>query len=662
MIYFVTGASGFIGRRLVRTLLARSHATVYFLMRDTSSERVESLRKYWHAGPKRAIPLKGDIGKPGLGLSKEDIKTLKGKIDHFFHLAAIYDLAADPDKEMATNIEGTRNTVALAETIGAGRFHHFSSIAAAGLYEGTFREDMFEEARHLEHPYFASKHESEKVVREECGVPWRIYRPGIVVGDSETGEMDKIDGPYYFFGLIKKIRSIVPPWMPLVGIESGRINLVPVDFVVAAASHIAHAAGQDGKCFHLTDPHPYRVGDVLDLFAKAGHAPGIGMRLNLGLLRLLPAPLVKGLASLPVLKRLRTAVMRDLKLPDAVFTFLNYPTRFDNREAASLLEPAGIHVPRLEDYAWKLWDYWERHLDPDLVTGKALRARVEGKVVLITGGSSGIGKAAAFKLAEAGAKVLIAARDPLKLEAVEQEAAARGLRLITCAADITGPEQCMGLAKWVLDEHGGADILINNAGRSIRRGIAESVERMHDFERTMQLNYFAAIRLTLALLPKMTEKGAGHVVNVSSIGVLTSAPRFSAYVASKAALEAWTRCAAAEYYERGVHFTVVNLPLVRTPMISPTKIYDQAQALTPEQAAGMIAEAIVNRPTRVATGLGLFGQCVQATAPRLGLIVNSLLFQVFPETAAKKDGEAAPESQLTPDQIAFSTLFPGIHV
>jgi NAD(P)-dependent dehydrogenase (short-subunit alcohol dehydrogenase family) len=662
MIYFVTGASGFIGKRLVRTLLARSHATVYFLMRDPSSKRVESLREYWHAGPKRAIPLKGDIGKPGLGLSKEDIETLKGQIDHVFHLAAIYDLAADPDKEMATNIEGTRNTVALAETIGAGRFHHFSSIAAAGLHEGTFREDMFEEARHLDHPYFASKHESEKVVRQECGVPWRIYRPGIVVGDSETGEMDKIDGPYYFFGLIKKIRSILPPWMPVVGIESGRINLVPVDFVVAAACHIAHVHGQDGKCFHLTDPHPYRVGDVLDLFAKAAHAPGIGMRLNLGLLRLLPAPLVKGMASLPVLKRLRTAVMRDLKLPDAVFTLLNYPTRFDNREAASLLEPAGIRVPRLEDYAWKLWDYWERHLDPDLVTGNALRARVEDKVVLITGGSSGIGKAAAFKLAEAGAKVLIAARDPLKLEATRQEAAARGLCVVTCAADITDPDQSAGLAKWVLDEHGGADILINNAGRSIRRGIAESVERMHDFERTMQLNYFAAVRLTLALLPKMTEKGAGHVINISSIGVLTSAPRFSAYVASKAALEAWTRCAAAEYYERGVHFTAVNFPLVRTPMIAPTKIYDQAQVLTPEQAAGMIAEAIVNRPTRVATGLGIFGQSVQATAPRLGLIVNSLLFQVFPETAAKKEGEAASEPQLTPDQIAFSALFPGIHV
>ncbi|MGO8952716.1 MAG: SDR family oxidoreductase [Rhodomicrobium sp.] len=662
MIYFVTGASGFIGKRLVRTLLSRSQTTVYFLMRDSSPSRIEALRKYWHVSAKRAIPLKGDIGKPGLGLSKEDINTLKGRTAHLFHLAAIYDLKADPEREMATNIEGTRNAVRLAETIGAGRFHHFSSIAAAGLYEGTFREDMFEEARHYEHPYFASKHESEGVVRRECTVPWRIYRPGIVVGDSQTGEMDKIDGPYYFFSLIKRVRAVLPPWMPMVGIEGGRINLVPVDFVVAAVNHIAHASGQDGKCFHLTDPHPYRVGDTLNMFAKASNAPEISMRLNVGLLRLLPAPLMKGLASLPVLKRLRAAIMRDLELPDSIFTFASYPTRFDNREAQALLEPAGIRVPRLEDYAWKLWDYWERHLDPDLVTPKTLRAQVQGKVVLITGGSSGIGRAAALRLAEAGAITLIAARDPMKLEDAKKEAAGRGLDFFTYAADIADPDQCAGLAGKVLEEHGGVDILINNAGRSIRRGIAESIDRMHDFERTMQLNYFGAVRLTLALLPQMSRKGQGHVINVSSIGVLTSAPRFSAYVASKAALEAWTRCAAAEYYERGVNFSVINFPLVRTPMISPTKIYDQAQVLTPEQAAGLIAEAIVNRPARVATGLGQFGLMVQATAPRLGLIVNSVLFQVFPETAVKKGDGAAAEYQLTPDQAAFSHLFPGIHV
>jgi NAD(P)-dependent dehydrogenase (short-subunit alcohol dehydrogenase family) len=661
MNYFVTGASGFIGKRLVRTLLSRNGTAVYFLMRDPSPERVEALRKYWHVSAKRAVPIRGDLLKPGLGLSKDDIKTLKSKGVQVFHLAAIYDLNADPAEEMKTNIEGTRNAVRLAGTIGAIRFNHVSSIAAAGLYEGLFREDMFEEARNLDHPYFASKHKSEKVVREECEVPWRVYRPAIVVGDSQTGEMDKIDGPYYFFSLIKKIRALLPPWMPMVGIEGGRLNLVPVDFVAAAINHIAHAEGQDGKCFHLTDPHPYRVGDVLNIFSQAGHAPDISMRLNVGLLRLLPAPLMKGLSSLPVLKRIRAAILRDLELPDEIFTFTSYPTRFDCREAEALLEPAGISVPRLEDYAWKLWDYWERHLDPDLVTGKSLRSHAKGKVVLITGGSSGIGKAAAFKLAEAGAITLIAARDPVKLEAAKEEAAARGLKLFTYAADITEPDQCDELVKRVQEEHGGADILINNAGRSIRRGIAESTERMHDFERTMQLNYFAAVRLTLALLPGMARKQQGHVINISSIGVLTSAPRFSAYVASKAALEAWTRCAAAEYYEKGVHFSVINFPLVRTPMISPTKIYDHAEVLTPDQAAGMIAEAIVNRPTRVATRLGLFGQVVQTAAPRLGLIVNNVLFQVFPETPAKKGDGTAAEQQPTPDQIAFSHLFPGIH-
>ncbi len=473
MIYFVTGASGFIGKRLVKALLSRSGTAVYFLMRDASPERVDALRKYWHVSAKRAIPVKGDLTKPGLGLSKDDIKTLKGKGVHVFHLAAIYDLAADPAKEMTTNIEGTRNAVRLAETIGATRFNHVSSIAAAGLYEGLFREDMFEQARNLDHPYFASKHESEKVVREESNVPWRIYRPAIVVGDSQTGEMDKIDGPYYFFSLIKKVRGLLPPWMPMIGIEGGRLNMVPVDFVVAAINHIAHAPGQDGKCFHLTDPHPYRVGDALNLFAKAGHAPDISMRLNVGLLRLLPAPLMKTLSSLPVLKRVRAAILRDLELPDGIFSFTSYPTRFDTSQAEALLEPAGIRVPRLEDYAWKLWDYWERHLDPDLVTGKSLRSHAKGKVVLITGGSSGIGKAAAFKLAEAGAITLIAARDPVKLDEAKQEAAGLGLKLFTYAADITEPDQCDELAKRVHEEHGGVDILVNNAGRSIRRGIAE---------------------------------------------------------------------------------------------------------------------------------------------------------------------------------------------
>ena len=244
MIYFVTGASGFIGKRLVRSLLTRPDATVYFLMREPSAERLAKLSRFWGTDATRAIPLEGDLTQPGLGIAPNDLDPIMSKVDHVFHLAAIYDLEADGATEMRTNIEGTRNAVLFAMAVGAKHFHHMSSIAAAGLYHGVFREDMFAEAEELEHPYFASKHESEKVVREECRIPWRIYRPGLVVGDSTSGEMDKVDGPYYFFKLIQKTRKLLPPWMPSIGFEGGRINLVPVDFVVAALIHLAHVEGE----------------------------------------------------------------------------------------------------------------------------------------------------------------------------------------------------------------------------------------------------------------------------------------------------------------------------------------------------------------------------------------------------------------------------------
>ena len=660
MIYLVTGASGFIGKRLVRKLLSRGDSTVYFLMRDAAPERCEALRAFWDVDKTRAIPVVGDLKKPGLGLSEADREVLAGKVNHVFHLAAVYDLSADPELEVTTNVAGTRHAVELARAIGAKHFHHMSSIAAAGLYPGVFREDMFEEATKLEHPYFASKHESEKVVRSACQVPWRIYRPGIVVGDSRTGEMDKIDGPYYFFKSIQKVRGLLPPWMPAIGIEGGRINLVPVDFVVAALDHIAHLEGQDGRCFHLTDPQPQRFGDVLSIFARAAHAPAMTLKINAALFEMIPKGLAQGLSSLTPVRRIQTAVMKDLGLPEGIFSFVNYPTRFDSRDAERLLEPVGITVPPLEDYAWRLWDYWERHLDPDLAVERTLRGRVAGRVVLVTGGSSGVGKATALRIAEAGATTIIIARHPEKLEAAKQEAAARGLELITYTTDLTDAEQCAALAGTLIEAHGGVDILVNNAGRSIRRSIENSYDRMHDFERMMAVNYFGAVRLTMALLPAMAEKRRGHVINVSSIGVLTNAPHFSAYVASKSALEAWARCAASEFLDRGVQFTTINLPLVRTPMTAPTEIYKSIPALTPEEAANFVVEAITRQPVRIATRLGIFGQVLHALAPHIAQIVNNTAFRMFPDSAAARGKKAAKEAP-TADQVALTQLLRGVH-
>ena len=183
-------------------------------------------------------------------------------------------MTADADSQRIANVEGTRHMVEFAEAVEAGRVHMVSSIAAAGLYKGTWREDMFEEAQNLDtHPYFRTKHESEGVVRSECTRPWRVYRPGIVVGNSETGEMDKVDGPYYFFKLIRRIRNTVPQWMPMPGVEGREINIVPVDFVVRAMDHIAHLEGLDGKAFHLTDPTPPTAGQVIDIFAAPPMRP-----------------------------------------------------------------------------------------------------------------------------------------------------------------------------------------------------------------------------------------------------------------------------------------------------------------------------------------------------------------------------------------------------
>jgi NAD(P)-dependent dehydrogenase (short-subunit alcohol dehydrogenase family) len=660
MTYFVTGATGFIGRFLVANLLKRGKP-VYVLVRKGSEKKLAAMRTHWDADEKQVIGVLGDLAQPRLGVSAADVRKLKGKVDHFFHLAAIYDVAASAEDQQLANVDGTRNAVRFAETIGAGCFHHVSSIAAAGLYDGMFREDMFEEAEDLDHPYLKTKHDSEGIVRRECTVPFRIYRPSVVIGHSKTGEIDKIDGPYYFFKTLQKLRSMLPPWMPMIGIEGGRMNLVPVDFVADALDHIAHKKGLDGKCFHLTDPEPHRIGEVLNIFAHAGHAPKLTMRVNARMFGFIPAPVLYGLASLSPVKRAIKVVLTDLGIPRDVFQFINWPTRYDNREAAKALKGTGIDVPPLESYAPKIWDYWERNLDPDLFIDHSLSGRVKGKVVVVTGSSSGIGKATALKLAEAGAKVILVARGEEKLLETKGEIDRLGGNAWICTADVADLASCDALVARVTKEHGGCDFLVNNAGRSIRRGVVNSFDRFHDFERTIQLNYFGALRLIMGFLPKMLEKKRGHIINISSIGVLSNAPRFSAYVASKSALDSFSACAASEFVDKGVLFTTINMPLVRTPMIAPTKIYENVPTLSPEEAAGLVVDAIVNRPVRIATRLGVFTAVAHAVAPKLTQVLLNTAFNMFPDSSAaagKKEGEPAP---LTPEQIAFAQITQGIH-
>jgi NAD(P)-dependent dehydrogenase (short-subunit alcohol dehydrogenase family) len=669
MSYFVTGATGFIGRNLVELLLERE-GTIYVLVREGSRGRLEELKSRWGADGDRIVPVIGDLSQELLGCG-DQVDELKGKVDHFFHLAAIYDMTADAESQRVANVEGTRQAVKLAEALDAKRFHMVSSIAAAGLYKGTFTEDMFDEAHNVEnHPYFQTKHESEAVVREESSVPWRVYRPGIVVGHSETGEMDKIDGPYYFFKLLQRARNALPQWFPGVGIEGRNINIVPVDFVAKAMDHIAHLEGFDGQAFHLTDPNPMTAGQVINCFAKAAHAPEAAMRIDSRMLEFIPKQVRSGLTMLPPVKRITDQVLADLGIPRSVLVYINYPTDFDSTKTQAALEGTGISVPPLPSYADKLWDYWERNLDPDLFKDRSLSGAIRGKVVLITGASSGIGKACAVKCGAAGADVLLVARTPEKLEETKQEIEEMGGTAHIHQCDLSDLEDVQRMASEVLEEHGRVDILVNNAGRSIRRSVELSYDRFHDFERTMQLNYFGALRLILSLLPAMRKRAkgrkGGHIINISSIGVQTNTPRFSAYVASKAALDAWSRCVASEVIDDGVHITTIHMPLVRTPMIAPTKMYDAFPTITPDEAAEMITHAMITKPKKVATRLGNFGELLYNVAPKASDAILNTAYKLFPDSKAAKgkpeaDGKPAKEEELSTEGVAFAYLMRGVH-
>jgi short-subunit dehydrogenase len=513
------------------------------------------------------------------------------------------------------------------------------------------------------HPYSPTTHDSEAVVRDECERPWRVYRPGIVVGHSETGEMDKVDGPYYFFKLLQRLRNALPQWFPTIGIEGKEINLVPVDFVAKALDHIAHTEGLDGKAFHLTDPNPKTAGQAMNIFARGAHAPQAGMRLDPKMFQFIPAPVRSGIQMLPPVRRITDQVLGDLGIPRSVLTYINYPTSFDSREAQAALEGSGISVPPLETYAGRLWDYWERNLDPDLFKDRSLAGAVSGKVVLITGASSGIGKAAALKVAEAGGIVLLVARTPEKLEETKAEVEELGGTAHIHRCDLSDTEDIDRMAEEVLAQHAGVDILVNNAGRSIRRSVKLSYDRLHDYERTIQLNYLGVVKLILRFLPAMTERRGGHIINISSIGVQTNTPRFSAYVASKAAMDAFSRCIASEVHDDNIHITTIHMPLVRTPMIAPTKMYDAFPTITPDEAAEMICEAIISRPKKVATRLGNFGELLYAISPKSSDAILNTAYKLFPDSkAARGEKEkSAEKEEASSEQVAFAYLMRGIH-
>ena len=632
-VYLVTGATGFLGGQLVERLLARDDATVHVLVRESSQSRLAGKMRRWPNGH-NVNPVVGDLGLPLLGIGKDGLERLTGNVDHLVHLAAPYDMTADDATNEEINIGGTRNVVELANRLGVGHLHHVSSVAVAGSYDGRFTEDMFDEGQVLPSPYHRTKFEAERVVREEAGVPWRVYRPAIIVGDSQTGEIDKIDGPYYLFETIRRLSSL-PAWMRIVAPDMGDTNVVPVDYVADAMDHLIHAEGLDGRAFHLASARPQPVIEVFNAFARAAGAPLLVQALPRTVLG--TAATFAGLLSrLPGAELARDVALDQVGIPLEVLPHVAFEPVFDTAGTDAALEGTDITVPDLRSYSRTLWRYWEQNLDRN----RARRPRPGGPLaarrVVITGASSGIGRATAIQVARLGGVPLLVARRTDTLEEVKRDIERAGGQAWVYSCDITQAESVDTLVKQLLNDHDGIDMLVNNAGRSIRRSVKLSYDRFHDFERTMSINYFGAIRLILGLLPHMAERRFGHVVNVSSIGVQANPPRFSAYVASKAALDAFSRIVATETYGDGVTFTTIHMPLVRTPMIGPTKLYDAFPTISPEDAAEMVVRALTERPKAINTRLGTFGEVAYALAPKAVDQLLHVAYRVFPDSAAAK--------------------------
>eukprot|EP00123_Amoebidium_parasiticum_P016382 comp23407_c0_seq1/m.38866 comp23407_c0_seq1/g.38866 ORF comp23407_c0_seq1/g.38866 comp23407_c0_seq1/m.38866 type:complete len:824 (-) comp23407_c0_seq1:551-3022(-) len=662
--YLFTGASGFIGKFLMGNLLKRD-APVYSLMRPQSAEKFRSMahQRYGDAASKLVL-MDGDISKPNFGLSTADFEVLKSKVDHVFHLAAIYDMTAPEEANTAANIDGTKHAVDVANQFGA-TLHYFSSVAVAGQYQGTYLESMYDEGQAFDNPYAKTKFIAEGIVRNEAKVPYRIYRPGLVIGSSETGEADKVDGPYYFFRTLQLMRKYLPGVAIVPFIKGARFPIVPVNYVADAVDYIAHKPKLDNKCFHLVDPNPLSMCDTLNEFARAAHAPQLSHRLADAIIPMLPPKVWDIAESLPRLQRLPLEALGTyLGIPASVVRYLNWNVLFDDSRSRRVLDSSGITVPPLRSYAWRVWDYYERYMDPAIHMNDRLRAHLKGKIVMVTGASDGIGRQMSVKLGSLGATVLLVSRTKEKLDAVKAEVEAGGGTGYVYATDLSKLEDIDGMVDKVLKDHGRVDILFNNAGRSIRRSVQFQYDRMHDFQRTMQLNYFGSVKLILRLLPTMRERKYGHVIAISSIGCQSKAPRFAAYVASKAALDGFTMCLAGEVADDGVIFSTVYMPLVRTKMIAPSKVYNDVPAMDVKDAADMALRCIVTKERKVSSQLGQLAELLGAVSPQLLEEISRRLYKMLPEnTPEGYEGlEPTHDQDLADEARAVLSLLRDLHL
>jgi NAD(P)-dependent dehydrogenase (short-subunit alcohol dehydrogenase family) len=337
-----------------------------------------------------------------------------------------------------------------------------------------------------------------------------------------------------------------------------------------------------------------------------------------------------------------------LGIPGEILDVVDLVPTFASTNTVEALRGTGITVPEFASYAPKLWRHWADHLDPDRARRDDPAGPLVGKHVIITGASSGIGRASGIAVAERGATVFALARNAEALDGLIAEIRAAGGRAYAFTCDVTDSTSVEHTVKDILGQFGHVDYLVNNAGRSIRRSISASTDRLHDYERVMAVNYFGAVRMVLALLPHWRERRFGHVVNVSSAGVQASSPKYSAYIPSKAALDAFAEVVGTETLSDHITFTSIHMPLVKTPMIAPSRRLNPMPPITVEHAAAMVVRGLVEKPARIDTPVGTLADVGMYFTPKLSRRVLHQLYLGYPDSPAARGQDTERVQQRTP--------------
>ncbi|GGC56205.1 SDR family NAD(P)-dependent oxidoreductase [Hoyosella rhizosphaerae] len=545
------------------------------------------------------------------------------------HLCCPPDLVNRMEREWTQDSRVHAITWGSGDTAITGEIEHFVNIGSAPTQE-LLDFAVNHRARSFHQVWVTPSSDSELRLTApdaRTQIDVRQYRTSLILGDAQTGEPDAAREVLAIVARLARMPRLTPVVLP----HLGSANIITADFAAAAINVLMHHPNPTARIVSIAAAEPTPIATLVNAFGKVAGAPHITTAPQI-LGRPATALAQAGLRvtdSSSTVRATRRAVLREIGLTKEVLARWQSPAPPPDERTAAVLNTSHITVPPVSEYANRMYRFWAANIDPDRHARTRRAKKITGRIVVVTGASSGVGRETALRLAREGAIVALVARRADQLHAVNNEIAQQGGTAFAYPCDLSDADAVDSLIKQILADHGAVDVLVNNAGRSIRRGIMDATDRMHDFERTMALNYFAAVRLTLGFLPSMHERHSGHIVNITTQGLQNHTPRFSAYLASKAALEEFGAVAGSELLSHGITFSSVKLPLVRTDMTAPSEKFNAFAGLpmmSVRRAASMVHRAVVDAPAHVTVLMptGVPAEVGALIAPRITRTLSHL--------------------------------------